>query len=151
MKKYLKLFSFVILITSLLTACQFGSTDNDDKATKEKALLELVSNDTGITYLDLYVDTETDVQYFIYSDNSGDNGGAAICPRYNADGTLYTGQNKKESTVLEVIDSTSISYADVYRDTVTGVHYYIYADNAGDNGGASICVRYNTDGSLVCS
>ncbi len=35
--------------------------------------------------VDLYIDSETGVQYFVmYHGNAG-----AICPRYNADGSLY--------------------------------------------------------------
>ena len=35
--------------------------------------------------VDLYIDSETGVQYFVM--NYGNAG--AICPRYNADGSLY--------------------------------------------------------------
>lgn len=36
-----------------------------------------------------YRDTETGVHYLIYRNASGYAGMGGICPRYNADGTLY--------------------------------------------------------------
>ena len=51
--------------------------------------MKLVKVDNNVTddghSVDLYVDPETGVQYFVM--NHGNAG--AICPRYNADGTLY--------------------------------------------------------------
>lgn len=35
--------------------------------------------------IDLYIDTETGVQYFVMNEGVS----SAMCPRYNADGSLY--------------------------------------------------------------
>ena len=40
-------------------------------------------------YINEYRDSETGVQYYVFSKNV-DGGMGGICPRYNADGTLYS-------------------------------------------------------------
>ena len=50
-------------------------------------LMELVGE--ASPYINEYRDSETGVQYYVFSKNV-DGGMGGICPRYNADGTLYS-------------------------------------------------------------
>lgn len=42
-------------------------------------------SDSGDVYIRFYVDPQTSVEYVLYASTTG----AAICPRYNPDGSLY--------------------------------------------------------------
>lgn len=46
---------------------------------------EVNSGDPNTREIDLYVDSETGVQYFVMNTSNA----GAICPRYDADGNLY--------------------------------------------------------------
>ena len=73
------LFVLFVIMVSILTGCasKSGMTYKDNNGEKH--------DNTGTYYVQ---DPETEVYYIVYS--SGYQGG--ICPRYNADGTLYTGE-----------------------------------------------------------
>lgn len=49
--------------------------------------VEVIGGSAGY-WVYLFVDPNTNVNYFIL--DGGSNGGRAMIPRYNADGTLYT-------------------------------------------------------------
>ena len=84
MKKKILLFSTISMLAGIyLGAC--GNT-NTVKASNNDFRMEYidVTND-----IELWKDAETGVQYFVYSDWAGYGAAGGMCPRYNADGTLY--------------------------------------------------------------
>lgn len=74
MKKFL---AFLMIVLFL---CLVGCADTTDKALAEKN-----DNDKIV----IWTDTETGVQYIIYSYYGYNGGMGGITPRLNADGTLY--------------------------------------------------------------
>lgn len=69
-----------IICCAVFVMCLAGCTNAEDK-----------NNETQMTKVDMgvsvytYVDKETGVNYLIYDGHRA----GGICPRYNADGTLY--------------------------------------------------------------
>ena len=76
---------FLLALALALVACE-GETPSEEIMSSEKRIIR-VYHDGVCSYI--YVDTETGVEYFIYSPGYG----AAICPMYNADGTLKINKN----------------------------------------------------------
>lgn len=77
----------IVIVGSLLSVVRLNPTEN----TEEKIVnsLELVEeHNNGIDIYE-YVDEETGVHYVIYTKKVYKGGAGGICPRYNADGTLY--------------------------------------------------------------
>lgn len=74
----------------LMMIAMVGCTDETTKYTTEirdtKMIAEIGSHGTYI-YVYAFTDPETNVQYII---SVGNGNRTAICPRYDADGTLYT-------------------------------------------------------------
>lgn len=86
--RYLKKCSFVLAIIAafLMGACSVGVVS----AEQNNPLKIWFHNNNG--YADTWnlVDSTTGVNYVVVSGElHGDGIGMAICPRYNADGTLY--------------------------------------------------------------
>lgn len=69
---------FSILMVVVLILCLSGCSENEN--------IERDSNDSDIKF---WTDTETGIQYVIYSSCAGYAGMGGITPRLNADGTLY--------------------------------------------------------------
>ena len=90
----------IILITGLLSGCSTTNTPtNEIKDIPD--VFQKVNVETGIEHIDVYVDKETNVQYFIYRDTLGNAGGGDICPRYNVDGTMYINIDSSKGVVLK--------------------------------------------------
>ena len=94
MKKYLITLICITFIS--LTGCstsqvEITQTNNENvnvQTNNEKSpyLRELDYFGQNVTEV---IDTETGVHYFILNDDKYQGGSGGICPRYNADGTLY--------------------------------------------------------------
>lgn len=79
------LFILAILVVGIISVKFFVLDECNITVTAgEKEILEYLGDATnGYTDVEQYRDIETGVHYFIEYGNGG------ICPRYNADGTLY--------------------------------------------------------------
>lgn len=88
-----KKISFIIVLFLIcLVAC--GMTDyssvSADASIEDTAGFDMVQvNKDAQSDIYEYRDAETGVHYFVYNHKSGYGGMGGICPRYNADGTLY--------------------------------------------------------------
>lgn len=74
---------FSILMVVVLILCLSGCIKNEN--------IERDSNNSDIKF---WTDTETGIQYVIYSRSAGYAGMGGITPRLNADGTLYSPTEK---------------------------------------------------------
>ena len=86
-KKYYVL--IVIFVLILVIGC--GSSTKVQASTKlpnENFMIKISYRDEDGN-IEEWKDAETGVHYFIYDRKSGYGGMGGICPRYNADGTLY--------------------------------------------------------------
>lgn len=72
----------------LLIACSGETTDIPEATAAEttELTMEYIGKSNNI---EEYRDAETGVHYFVYSDWHGYGAAGGLCPRYNADGTLY--------------------------------------------------------------
>ena len=73
-----KIFSVLIIVVLML--CLSGCETETSKPTLTE------ESDKNIS---IWTDTETGVQYIVYTDTAGYCGMGGITPRLNADGTLY--------------------------------------------------------------
>ena len=73
-----KIFSVLIIVVLML--CLSGCETETSKPTLAE------ESDKNIS---IWTDTETGVQYIVYTDTAGYCGMGGITPRLNADGTLY--------------------------------------------------------------
>lgn len=75
-----------------IKAQELGVPFQNDDGTYKSAL-EWLQNENGSFSTLCVVDEDTGVNYVVVSRYNGMRGAnsVAICPRYNADGTLYTG------------------------------------------------------------
>lgn len=96
MKKNITIALVIILATALLAGCGTSTTvENDNAAENTSREIVREKNGKGVEYetwggigggyVYTFQDPETNVWYFAYRDGG-------ITPRYNADGTLYTGE-----------------------------------------------------------
>jgi len=84
MKKFLFIF---LLISILFTACVPVA------ATETKDFIEVPSSGNNITII---VDSITGVEYILYKDDwRGGFSWSGLCPRYNADGTLFNANQEE--------------------------------------------------------
>lgn len=84
MKKKILLVSVLLAIVIIVAGC--GETANATSQNESNFYLEKVGYCKDVTE---YRDTKTGVHYLIFSDTRGYAGQGGICPRYNADGSLY--------------------------------------------------------------
>lgn len=85
MKKKILLFSTIsMLIGICIGAC--SNTNDVYASNNDDFKMEFIDEYYDI---ELWKDTETGVEYFIYSDHIGYGAAGGMCPRYNTDGTLY--------------------------------------------------------------
>lgn len=70
MKKYI--IAIIVSILLILGLCGWKRVDHEDLG--------------GFISVSTYKDEETGVEYIVFKSGYG----AGVCPRYNADGTLYT-------------------------------------------------------------
>lgn len=78
-----KMLFFVLLLIALLVGCGTTATAKENTSSFE---LEYLGESCDVSE---YRDSETGVHYLILKDTKGYCGMGGICPRYNADGTLY--------------------------------------------------------------
>ena len=69
-----------------LAGCSSSVNTNIEVKAADTFHMELISSDN---YFNEYRDTETGVHYLVYSEHMYKGGAGGLCPRYNADGTLY--------------------------------------------------------------
>lgn len=81
------LVGIVILIVILFCAC--GTKAEGKTEVEENYIIKFVGYCDKRENIQEWRDTETGVHYFIYSDYAGYGYAGGICPRYNANGTLY--------------------------------------------------------------
>ena len=74
----------VAVMLAVLVGCGVKAT-HDTK--DEFEIRKVEDNDNFVTYV-ILTDNETDVEYIVATSPDG----MAICPRYNADGSLYVGR-----------------------------------------------------------
>lgn len=79
-----------VLIMVVLALCLFGCETETSNEIQKPTLAE--GSDKNIS---IWTDTETGVQYIIYTDTAGYCGMGGITPRLNADGTLYVVETEK--------------------------------------------------------
>lgn len=84
MKKFLIVLS--VILAFILGACSSVSVS----AEQTNPLKIWYHNDNGCYGTLCVVDETTGVNYVVAEYNGANGAGIAICPRYNADGTLYT-------------------------------------------------------------
>lgn len=77
----------VVIALSLVQGC--GNTTQAEKQQKEESQNYFMEFIDEYKSIEEWRDTETGVHYFIYNKKDGYGGMGGICPRYNADGTLY--------------------------------------------------------------
>ena len=75
-----------IICCAVFVLCLAGCTNAEDK-NDEPQIAEI----TSYMYVYTYIDKETGVNYLIYDGHRA----GGICPRYNADGSLYVGGEQK--------------------------------------------------------
>ena len=82
MKRIIALIFAILFMFSVLTACDVDAAGNNNSVEFKR-----IQNSWGY---DIYCDTETRVMYIVIEENEG----CAMCPLYNADGTLrqYRGE-----------------------------------------------------------
>ena len=80
------LIGIAILIVILLCACNSAEAKTE---VEEKYTMEHVGYCDENANIEEWRDSETGVHYLVYDRKSGYGGMGGICPRYNADGTLY--------------------------------------------------------------
>lgn len=78
--------SMFIAVGTCLTSCS-DSTVNAKSETVVIGYVDTVRLPGGV-YIDVVEDNETDVEYIIFMSREG----VTCTPRYNSDGTLYTGR-----------------------------------------------------------
>lgn len=83
MKKFL-------ICVSLIFAFLFGACANTAVSAEQTNPLKIwYHNENGNYHTLCIIDEETGVNYVVVSYDDLEGSGIAICPRYNADGTLY--------------------------------------------------------------
>lgn len=88
MKK--KLFILIMAIAMfLLIGCECLNQVEAKGQMPDNKIMELVDRCSDNGNIEEWRDTETGVHYFIYDRKSAYAGMGGICPRYNAEGTLY--------------------------------------------------------------
>ncbi len=84
----------IILIVSFMITFMLGGCVNSTvEANQDRPLKISYQNKGGNLQTYNIVDETTNVHYVVVAQLSS-RGGVAICPRYNADGTLYTGEGE---------------------------------------------------------
>ena len=142
----LKAFLFLFLVSSISTFMSGCGTTHDNPPKEPQCVFQKVDIETGLDYVDVYIDTETKVQYFVYQDSTGKAGGGAICPRYNPDGSLYMETDVSQGVVFRKIENeTGLDYITAYEDVYTGVQYFVYQDSGGKAGGGGISARFGNN------
>jgi hypothetical protein len=94
-------FSLVVVLTLVVTLLMLGicisgsiATPNTDPVQPSTTDIPTLIEGRSYTYPDgifVYIDPQTGVNYLIYSSKNPSTGAGlgGMCPRYNADGTLY--------------------------------------------------------------
>jgi maltose-binding protein MalE len=83
-----KVFSVLIIVVLMLCLSGCETSNKIQKPTLAEESNENIS---------IWTDTETGVQYIVYTDTAGYCGMGGITPRLNADGTLYVVETEKGS------------------------------------------------------
>lgn len=86
-----KIFSVLIIVVLMLclSSCEIETSNEIQKPTKPTLAEERDRN------ISIWTDTETGVQYIVFTNTVGYCGMGGITPRYNADGTLYVVETEK--------------------------------------------------------
>lgn len=81
----------ITLMIALSLVCGCGETTQvtAQAEVEQSYSMERISWSDSGGNIEQWRDTETGVHYFIYDRTSGNGGMGGICPRYNADGSLY--------------------------------------------------------------
>lgn len=85
-RKDLKVSLIGIAILVLLILCSCGKAEAKVTQHTSNFNLDYITTSQDV---EEYRDRETGVHYLVYRDTSSYAGMGGICPRYNADGTLY--------------------------------------------------------------
>lgn len=83
---------FILIMTIamfLLIGCECSNQVEAKEQMPDNKFMEFIEYASDNTDIEEWRDTETGVHYFIYSESVYKGGCGGICPRYNADGTLY--------------------------------------------------------------
>lgn len=88
MKKFFSVLIIVVLMLCL-SGCETETSNEIQKPTNPTLAEESDKN------ISIWTDTETGVQYIVYTDTVGYCGMGGITPRLNADGTLYVVETEK--------------------------------------------------------
>lgn len=83
---------FILIMTIamfLLIGCECLNQVEAKEQMPDNKFMEFIEYASDNTDIEEWRDTETGVHYFIYSESVYKGGCGGICPRYNADGTLY--------------------------------------------------------------
>lgn len=78
-----------LLSTSCIMAIIVGCSNKQTTVKASNTGCEMEYIQKCYSDIDEYRDSETGVHYFVYCNNMGYSGAGGICPRYNADGSLY--------------------------------------------------------------
>ena len=86
-----KIFSVLIIVVLMLclSGCETETSNEIQKPTKPTLAEE------SDKHISIWTDTETGVQYIVYTEGVGYCGMGGITPRLNADGTLYVVETEK--------------------------------------------------------
>lgn len=80
--------SLIAIGLLVVTLCGFSPNQAEAEQSEESSISRVgYSGD-----IEIYQDSKTGVQYLIYRDGYGYLSYSGMCPRYNADGTLYKGE-----------------------------------------------------------
>lgn len=77
-----------ILVLLIILAIAFTIIGCETAEAKDESMHSTFTNG----HMEVEVDKETGVNYIVFYDYVGSGCGAGICPRYNADGTLYVSE-----------------------------------------------------------
>ena len=93
---YKKLSIFIILCILLIsTVCISGCVSTSQSSTTEIPTLVEDRNIYTHDGICVYLNPQTGVNYLVYSVQVSNGAMGGICPRYNANGTLYVSEVKK--------------------------------------------------------
>lgn len=85
------IFAMCTVFLLVITVFVIGIASFADSAYGDSSKEDSISRVGYSGDIDIYEDGKTGVQYLIYKDKNGLLAYSGMCPRYNADGSLYTG------------------------------------------------------------
>ena len=86
-KKWFMLLIAMVMV--FLLGCGVSKDVDAKEKSKNNVFMEFIGYASDNMDIEEWRDTETGVHYFIYSESVYKGGCGGMCPRYNADGTLY--------------------------------------------------------------